>query len=516
MTELRLTNKKMQRLVLPYMKVGICEMMNASPNFFSDSFMVYNTKNRLYKGDALKSSEQQFLGDVVGGGLCDSYTGREVSSHICQFLANALARHACSIDEIQKLRKEFGQEDPLVDYLLMAHRAKRLRPAEDRRLESTVSDKDMQQYAFLADASFFTNCKRGGYNGVEETGCRGVWFSSTVTPTSLEGQRRLAVHRTDKDARIGLAPPAVKSLSETTSSAYERELERVNEIESLYANSLDMVVSGVGDCRAFGICRNPLTDGCKRSQLDPTRERVIPLSVDHKPFRTDDFRRITAAGGVVDSSKSECIDDNPFLNVSRSFGHLSMKSNPKLSPIQQKLIPTPSSFTWEMLPGDVLVLFNHAVIETESGEDTTVDELGKLVGRGVDAGMPPEQIAGSLCDHALRKGATHTLQALVVVAENMREGTATAQEGPDVNEWIDAGPIYFDACKHHEPYRAALLRDCERCGVSLAELLQLRCERVAPLLPMRHSLSLLPYYSSEAAFAADDGERVCISFTMRC
>ncbi|EPY20027.1 hypothetical protein AGDE_14899 [Angomonas deanei] len=80
----------------------------------------------------------------------------------------------------------------------------------------------------------------------------------------------------------------------------------------------------------------------------------------------------------------------------------------------------------------------------------------------------------------------------------MREGTATAQEGPEVNEWIDAGPIYFDACKHHEPYRAALLKDCERCGVSLAELLQLRCERVAPLLPMRHSLSLLPYYSSEA------------------
>ncbi|EPY21934.1 protein phosphatase [Strigomonas culicis] len=297
----------------------------------------------------------------------------------------------------------------------------------------------------------------------------------------------------------GLAPAPQKSLRSPAEDLL-LEQDRLQEIRGRYPYCLDVMVSGVGSSRAFGIVRNPFSEGGKKSLLDTERERMVPLSVDHIPFRTMEYRRITSAGGVLDSGKGNMIDGNPFYNVSRSFGHWSMKNDLRLSPVEQKLIPLPSSMSWEMLPGDILVMSNQALYETRGEELSSMDELAKLAGREIDRGRSPEQVAASLCDFAIRFGADHALQVMVAVATEAPEEALAQQDGLQqlhFEEWVEPGPLYSEVFRRVPAYRASVQHDCDRLGVSLAKLLQLRWERVREILPLRHQLSLMPYYGKE-------------------
>jgi protein phosphatase len=337
----------------------------------------------------------------------------------------------------------------------------------------------------------------------EETGCRGVWFSATVAPTAVEAQQR----RSLTERRRQLAPPPQKTLL----SAEEAEERYITQLIANAPYCLDVTVGSVGTSRAFGVARNPLTEGI-RSLLDPSRERTVPLSVDHTPLRTAEYRRIIQAGGKIDSAEGDVIDGNPFMTVSRSFGHWSMKSNARRSPVEQKIIALPTVKTWRMLEGDALVLCNHAVFETRHDEDSSMDELAKLVGRGLSAGLPVEAIASSLCDFAVRFGSEHSLQVMVAVATHASSDKATAYQAngknevppapasgalPQFDEWVEPGPLYVGACLQFPELRKTLEVDCARCNVTVATLIRERWRRVRDLLPLRHHLSLLPFYGKE-------------------
>lgn len=548
-----LQHKKVQRLTLPYIHVGTCEMMNLATSYNMDSFNFFNRKNVTFydnsQSTAVASSAgvgaplPNFIGEMVGGGLMDSYAGREASTFISNYLARALSMHTVVPAELRALRKD-DPMNPLLDVMMTGLRRRRGMGVAE--LTSIVSEWDFHQYAMCADSAFFNACnverrsslsssvdhgkphftslevtqtqeKANGNGAVpvsllaEETGCRGVWFSATVAPTAVEArQRRALVER-----RQQLAPPPKKTL-QSAEAAEERY------IQQLVAQSpfcLDVTVGGVGNSRAFGVARNPLTEG-SRSLLDPSRERTVPLSVDHNPLRTNEYRRIIQAGGKVDSAVGDIIDGNPFMNVSRSFGHWSMKNNAHRSPVEQKMIALPTVKTWRMLEGDALVLCNRAVFETRHQDDSSMDELAKLVGRGLSTGEPVEAIAASLCDFAVRFGSEHSLQVMVAVAarpeatratstaaasETVCGGTTEGGESssgsayPQYAEWIEPGPLYVGACLQFPELRQALEVDCARCDVTLATLIRERWRRVKDLLPLRHSLSLQPFYGKECS-----------------
>ncbi|KAG5489995.1 hypothetical protein JKF63_00114 [Porcisia hertigi] len=530
-----LQHKKMQRLTLPYLQVGTCEVMNLATSYNMDSFTVFNHKNRGFYESTMTSAAQPasvtlsdeasawsppeshrtFLGEMVSGGLLDSYTGRESSTFVSNYLAKALSMHTILPSELRKMRKE-DPSNPLLAIMMAALARRR---SMSTNSEGIVTEWDLQQYAISADAAFFRTChcaapslspsrpgaavsksKNAGDSSPaplppEESGCRGVWFSATATPTWLAQQQRLLL----TERRRRLAPPPQRVLA----SAEAAEDRQVRELLAQTSLCLDVTVASLGNSRAFGVARNALTDGVQ-SRLDPSRERTVPLSIDHSPLRSSEYRRVVQAGGKIDSTVGDMIDGNPYYNVARSFGHWSMKNDGHRSPVEQKMIALPTIKTWRMLAGDALVLCNHAVFENRHEDDSSMDELAKVVGRGLSQNLPPEAIAASLCDFAIRFGAEHSLQVMVAVARSVATETprAPSQDNgislpPEFAEWVEPGPLYVGACQRFPELRQRLQLDCARCDISLASLIRRRWERVRDLLPGRHSLSLSPYYGKE-------------------
>lgn len=524
-----LQTKRFKKCILPYMKVGTCEVMNASPEFYLDSFFVSNSKNRLLfavqpdKEHAIKANSSiqkahsgNLLGTFVGAGLLDSSTDRDSSIFISRYLARALSFHTRVPQEVKALKKEF-LDDPLLDVMscaLSRHRLMRpggafsFSPTSEGSTRcssphhrspgapplSIIDGWDMEQYALAADAAFFqhlfqkqrssssTSGRGSFFSGMPSSGCGGVWFTASVVPS-----------------------PFTEELGRMTTNAAEQPAS-----SSL---ALDVCVSGIGDSRAFGIKNGgwenafpTATPGVLYSHLYDARRHLIPLSMDHLPAREEELRRIVFAGGAVENGKlilrngkNGDSQDSPSLrfSLSRSFGYFSCKNNDQRSPMQQIITAVPTTNTWTMGDGDALVLCNHAVFESRM-EDTTVDEVAKLVACELKKGHSPEQIAGMVCDYAIRFGATKGLQVTVAVATtDLAECNVSLSSVPEYTESVSPGQLYVEVCRHDEGYARALLRDCTRCGISLSELMWRRWDRVRHMLSLRHSLPLASWYGKE-------------------
>ncbi|EAN77975.1 protein phosphatase 2C, putative [Trypanosoma equiperdum] len=541
-----LQHKKMSQFSLRFLSVGVCEMMNCAEREYMSSFTVHNKFNRsAYAGiNPLSSSstiQSPLMADVVAAGLFDSYTGHSCSRFISKYLARALSMHSTLPEEIAWLRGEL-KDDPLVT--VMTSSLSRSRAMHGTQIDKQggngdmhtirplFSEWDMQQYAMLADIAFLRACEDSKFESslpateLANEGSRAVWFTATAAPFSLHEQRRCERSR-EEASHCGMAPPPLRSLDmpQVASESQRRASAdgKVGKKSPKFAADekedferefcVDVLVSNVGDSRAFGIARNPLTWG-QRSLLDSTRERVVPLSVDHKPLRTPEFQRIVSAGGEVRSEVGDMIDANPFYNVSRSFGHWSMKRNPKRAPSEQKITAVPTCSSWEMLPGDVLVLCNHAVFETRSQEDTSIDEAAKVVAREIKHGASPGEAAGALCDYALRFGAGHSLQVLVALATDGGEHCQQDKSGePYRYDSVIPGPIYVQPCRHSLSYSAALLADCRRCGITLPDLLEKRWLHVRDELCSRYKLPLMYCYGKECSALQQQMEEEALLFS---
>ncbi|KAG8345990.1 putative protein phosphatase 2C [Trypanosoma vivax] len=515
-----LQHKKMTRLVSPFMIVGTCEVMNCADREYTAAFTLHNARNRRFYIDASqeKSSVPSFIGEVIAGGLCSSYTGHRCSHHVANTLENTLRMHAVLPESIAELRRERG-DDPLVQMMMSAvcreRHLRTIRQDDSVGMRQGVarpmfSEWDMHQYAVHADSTFLDACQlrestvtSSGCESAME-GCRAVWFTATVAPSSLRQGQQKAGTAVGISSRNVPPPPRYLHGNQPRGSQTNQEC-MTPPVPSHHPFFLDVLLSNVGDSRAFGIARNRSTWGLA-SFLDNSRERVVPLSSDHNPLHAPELHRIIRAGGVVRSDIGNIIDGNPFYNVSRSFGHWSMKNNQQRALSEQKIISLPTCNSWEMLPGDVLVLCNHAVFETRSNEDTSVDDLAKVVSRELALGSPAEVAAGVLCDYAIRFGAGHSLQVLVAVAIEgsdgvEKDGSVSELEGGKVASkvWIEPGTVYAEPCRHLPDYRSALLADCSRCGVTLSQLLELRWRRVRHLLSGRNDLPLRMFYGKECS-----------------
>lgn len=422
-------------------------------------------------------SRRAHFGDLLSVGLVDSYTERQSSTFISNFLSRALSLHTRVPDELRKLKKEFPN-DPILESMSFSLLHQRQMALSEGESASFLSAREMEHYAINADMALLQHLfpHRKDINlippGVPEPGCRAIWLGASLIPFQMENEVQLK-----------------KSLGEA----------RVPNA------AVEVCVSCLGSSRAFGIARNQFSLHKRRNHESngESLDGIVPLSVDHLPLREEEYRRIRAAGGHVDSKEGNIIDSVPFYTVSRSFGHFSMKNNVLLAPSRQKIIASPTTNTWKMLPGDILVMCNHSVFENSHDMDTSVDEVARVVMREVDRGHSPEMVAGIVCDLAMRFGATHSLQVAVLVAEDNSvecaelENQQADEAHPIFSEWVEPGTIYVNTCRYNTIYKEALLRDCQRCGVSLGELLFLRWKRVKDILSWRDSLSLAPFYGQE-------------------
>jgi hypothetical protein len=472
-----LQTKKVRMLHLPWFHLGICEVMNAMPEYNGATFAFSNHHNvsTSQPGSRNESSGGAATvgcgGQTVGAGVFDSYRESLCSRFVASSLQHIFSRHVSDLTSQRQLLRRLPQDDPMSGALETLLALRRLRPSNaspktDQSIAHFVSQEEMIQYAQAVDAAFLNLCRsqqQGNVSGqgsnLDQVGCRGAWFASTLR---WEGGQQQG---------------------------------------SLQNTFVDVCAANVGNCRTFVVARNSATSAL-HSKLLPTRWRVLPLSMDHILHREEEFGRITLAGGVIDAETHSLIDGNPQMNVSRAFGYWCMKNNPKLPASRQKLISQPSVVPSTRLHGgDIIVCMNFGAFETRSGDISTVDEIADVAVRALAEGGTAADAAGAICDHAITFGANHSLQVAVgVVPSDLNtlhvhdaKAMATAAVTKTV---VIPGALYPSACQTSKMRLDAFLVDVERCEVTLEEWLQLRYEALCPLLQASRSQVLRPFRQS--------------------
>lgn len=623
-----LQNRKLRCLSTSRVQLAIAEVMGNASSFNSDSFAVLNKRNMpLYaselsnvrpgtKDDGRIICADNSSGEMIAGGLIDGGTPdvNPMTSMLTQYLASAFQMHTIFPSQLRMLRDAVKSEGGLMgqqkshDAAIVELLTARMQfsRAMDRgdvwrgneTFASLVTDTDMQQYAMSADAlcravyderpTSHTRHRHGhSSHGGEEAhslcshsigqrdGCCATWFTATAAPVGLQLRRQRAMLLRSMAAAGDRACQRLNALRRV-----EAQLEKLCQDEMC---SLDVMVSTLGNCRAFGLARhalheyaNPGQAQLARATLSKGGARIVPLGQDHTPDRPEEMARISRAGGHTtngtplrpsrhamrndatpntkkDHPKSTAVtparlsvDDcsgPPVMNhssggaVSRCFGAWSMKSNPCVPPTAQKIIAVPTCMSWEMLPGDVLVLSNHALYDTRDAcSPTSIDALAQLIDHELQRNQGCAHIASTLCDFALRFGAPHGLQVLVAMAmrapsdatpdthPSIDDGSSSAVPSSDsVNRHItgsakrycnssgvhegdaltiiEPGALYLEVWRRSDDRRQlrAFVKDCERCGVSVAQMLRLRWERVRDALSHRYALPYAELYGNECS-----------------
>jgi hypothetical protein len=247
------------------------------------------------------------------------------------------------------------------------------------------------------------------------------------------------------------------------------------------SNEVKVMVSNVGACRGFGVPLNlESLAKFKRSVLSPQRLPVVPLTMDHHPSRNLEFRRILDAGGRVENDI--LVTGGSKLAVSRGFGFRPFKSNASLPQVKQQIIAEPTTSSWRMLPGDMLVLANRGAFLTRSFEELTYEDVGHTVVRSSNRKRSPAQIACDIADEAVVYGSPAGVQVLVVEAVDPGPGAPQSSLHSAVRETtMLPGRMHVAALQSSEDYRQALLADCARCGVKLTDLIDMRSRMLEDL-----------------------------------
>jgi serine/threonine protein phosphatase PrpC len=263
------------------------------------------------------------------------------------------------------------------------------------------------------------------------------------------------------------------------------------------------------------------------------RKRLVPLSVDMKPSRLEEGKRVMNAGGGVDLQRhamalhpppvdekgflpkgfepaTSLPDDTPAIPVSRAFGFHRLKQNRFLGATHQQISPAPDVKTWTMRAGDLFVMASHALFETRSGEPTTVDSICDVVleavaRRGISSAASGEEadgvcidIASDLCDYAVRFGSPRNITVTVARCRDMVAVPRTMddlEKDETIAKKLEAystffvhdttvvpGALYPGALRGSKAYRSLVAADTERMGISLRDLLMRRYVFVAPRL----------------------------------
>jgi serine/threonine protein phosphatase PrpC len=164
----------------------------------------------------------------------------------------------------------------------------------------------------------------------------------------------------------------------------------------------DLFCANVGDSRAvLGRRTNGMaaTDGGQHTRGKHVRYSPVPLSVDHKPDRPDERKRIQALGGHVESWHGNIGPARvwlpttrvPGLAMSRSFGDQVVENI--------GVTADPEIYQLRLCPADAfIILGSDGIWEFLSNE-----EVVQFVGRRKDQGESPQAVAEQLVQEAVRR-----------------------------------------------------------------------------------------------------------------
>ena len=347
----------------------------------------------------------------VGGGILDSNGPDKTPSH---FLASFFCEAFSHHDVLLKRHRRNDENDPLAALRTVMASVRRLQ----QNSTAVFTDEEFAQYARIADVELL---KRSAANpNGADWACEAIWFAA------------------------------------------QRQVGR---------GEIDVMVSNIGSCRGFGIPLNETSlSKCTRSALNPTRHPVVPLSMDHIPSRVSEFQRIIAAGGKVDG---DVLDGR--LTTSRGFGMRQYKSNNALPQLKQQVVAEPTTTSWIMRPGDMMILSNRGAFLTRSDEDLNVDDLGYVAMRGKRNRRSPAQIACDIADEAIVYGSPAGLQVLVVEALAPPMNLEAAQICAVKRDTsVLPGRLHIGALRAVPEYVKAFRADCARCGLDVPQFLDLR------------------------------------------
>ncbi len=166
--------------------------------------------------------------------------------------------------------------------------------------------------------------------------------------------------------------------------------------------------------------------------------------------------RITKAGGTV----SSCRVDGQ-LALSRAMGDWNYKDNPRLPPIEQKVIPYPDITSVQAKEGDTLLICCDGLFEQMTSEEVGTYVHKKLVESKYE---DPAKVLMGLIDLSLERGSKDNMSALCCTFAN---GEKYHKAG---GEFVP-GPYHQH--KHNEKFKKAYLNDAKRHGFDESKLLSI-------------------------------------------
>lgn len=198
--------------------------------------------------------------------------------------------------------------------------------------------------------------------------------------------------------------------------------------------------------------------GDSRAILVKANGEHQPLTEDHKPENSIEFKRIVNAGGTVQGNR---VDGQ--LALSRAIGDYNYKDNPNLPASEQKVIPIPDVTVCVAEEGDTLLVCCDGLFEQLTNQEVAnfaYEDLKKTNFSDQASSMT------RLIDYSLEKGSKDNMTAMAVTfmsgVEYKKNSKSTSFE-----------PGRFHEHKHDDKFRKAYLTDAMRHGIEEKELLKL-------------------------------------------
>lgn len=168
-----------------------------------------------------------------------------------------------------------------------------------------------------------------------------------------------------------------------------------------------LVVANAGDSRCV----------CSRGG------QAVAMTNDHKPTDTEEFNRITKAGGFISDGRV-----NGSLNLSRALGDMEYKQTKGLPPAEQMITAMPEVRTLDLQEGDeFLVLACDGIWDVLTNQEAITFARERL-----EQGMEPKAICEAMCDRCLApetencdKGCDN-MSAMIVILKPFAKKAATA------------------------------------------------------------------------------------------
>ena len=147
-----------------------------------------------------------------------------------------------------------------------------------------------------------------------------------------------------------------------------------------------LTIANIGDSRAVGILK----------------DKVLPLSVDHKPSNKEEKNRVSRAGGAVYNGYVFA-NQGQGLAITRSFGGLLAHKN-------EVLVATPDIKTFKIFPGDILVFASDGLWDVFSNED-----VATFIKENMSLGELRENTATKLSLEARSRGSRDDITVLIAI-----------------------------------------------------------------------------------------------------